>query len=216
MTDIHFDDGSSLTPSKIIGVGRNYSEHIKEMKSEKPDDPVLFIKPATSLCSFYKPIVIPENMGEVHHEIELAVAIGKKCKNISGEKAAEYIAGFGIALDLTLRDVQSVAKKKGLPWAVAKGFDNSCPVSTFYKKTITDVKNLDILLFVNGQLRQSGNLNQMIFSIEELVSYISGIFTLLPGDIILTGTPSGVGPIIKGDTLKGEISGLVYVETSVA
>lgn len=215
MNKITFDDGREFFPSKIVAVGRNYSDHIKEMHSEKTKDPVLFLKPNSALCNLEEPLSIPDNMGEVHHEIELAVCIGMDCKNIPPDQAAAYIAGYGIALDLTLRDIQAHAKKKGLPWAVAKGFDNSCPVSKFYVKEISRAQNLSLSLIKNGQQKQSGNTNQMIFKIDELISYISGIFSLESGDIILTGTPAGVGPLNRGDIILTEIEGITSIETSV-
>ena len=139
MYKITFEDGTIFSTTKIIGVGLNYTDHINEMKNIIPTEPVLFIKPSTSLCDFNKPIQIPKNMGAVHHELELAVCIAKECSHINKEDSKNYIAWFGIALDLTLRDVQSVAKEKGRPWAVAKGFNNSCPVTTFFKKRLNDV-----------------------------------------------------------------------------
>ncbi|MCB0282836.1 MAG: fumarylacetoacetate hydrolase family protein [Calditrichaeota bacterium] len=212
---IQFEDGSFKEPTKIVAVGRNYHEHIKEMHSEKTESPVLFIKPTTALCDINQTLKIPENMGLVHHEIELAICISDLCRNVSAEQVPGFIAGYGLALDLTLRDVQAEAKKKGLPWAVAKGFDGSCPVSVFKKKGLQQVQNLDLSLKLNGIQKQSGNTSQMIFSIPELISYISGIYTLLPGDIILTGTPSGVGPLNAGDSIEAEIKNLVSVKTIV-
>jgi acylpyruvate hydrolase len=213
MNKIIFKDGREFNPSKIVAVGRNYSEHIKEMHSEKTPEPVLFLKPNTALCNLEQPLLIPQNMGEVHHEIELAICIERDCKKITPDQASDYIAGYGVALDLTLRDVQAQAKKKGLPWAVAKGFDNSCPVSKFYKKEIKEAQNLSISLHKNGQQMQSGNTGQMIFKIDQLVSYISTIFSLLSGDIILTGTPAGVGPLYRGDVILSEIEGITSIET---
>jgi 2-keto-4-pentenoate hydratase/2-oxohepta-3-ene-1,7-dioic acid hydratase in catechol pathway len=215
MNKIIFNGGQIFYPSKVVAVGRNYSEHIKEMSSEKTKDPVLFLKPNSALCDLSQPLSIPANMGAVHHEIELAVCVGKNCKNIPPADASAYIAGYGVALDLTLRDIQSEAKKKGLPWAVAKGFDNSCPLSKFYEKSFKDVQNLEISLIKNGQKIQQGNTNQMIFNIGELISYISGIFALERGDIILTGTPAGVGPLEIGDNIICEITGIDSIKTSV-
>ena len=215
MNKITFDDGDSLAPSKIIGVGLNYAAHIEEMKNIRPSEPVLFLKPSTSLCDFYKPILIPKNMGSVHHELELAVCIGKECSDVGKKEAKDYIAGFGMALDLTLRDIQTTAKEKGKPWAVAKGFDNSCPVTSFYKRNIDEVNDNLILLDLNGTIKQSAKTGLMLFKIDELISYISGIFKLLPGDIILTGTPSGVGPIASGDKIKASIEKLVMAETTI-
>ncbi len=215
MNRILFEDGREYFPSKIVAVGRNYSKHIKEMHSEKTRDPILFLKPNSALCDLDQPLKVPQTFGEVHHEIELAVCIGRDCINITPEKAAHFIAGYGIALDLTLRDMQFQAKKRGLPWAVAKGFDNSCPVSKFCIKEITETQNLNISLVKNGQLMQTGNTNEMIFKIDKLISYISGIFSLMSGDIVLTGTPAGVGPLKSGDIIISEIEGIASVETVV-
>lgn len=212
---IKIDDGTLFEPTKIVAVGRNYSEHIKEMHSEKTKDPVLFLKPTTALCEITKPLKIPSHLGQVHHEIELAVCISELCKNVTAHKASDYIAAYGLALDLTLRDIQAEAKKKGLPWAVAKGFDGSCPISVFKKMDMEQAGHLDLSLKVNNQLKQSGNTGQMIFSIAELISYISGIFTLLPGDIILTGTPSGVGPLTAGDKIEAKVDEIAEVVTMV-
>lgn len=214
-TNILFEDSSIKEPTKIVAVGRNYHEHIKEMHSEKTESPVLFVKPTTALCDINQPLKIPENMGMVHHEIELAICISDLCRNVSPEQVPDFIAGYGLALDLTLRDIQAEAKKKGLPWAVAKGFDGSCPVTAFKKRNLKQVQNLDLSLKLNGVQKQSGNTARMIFSIPELISYISGIFTLLPGDIILTGTPSGVGPLNSGDRIEAEIEDLISAQTTV-
>jgi 2-keto-4-pentenoate hydratase/2-oxohepta-3-ene-1,7-dioic acid hydratase in catechol pathway len=215
MNNIFFDTDMVLHPTKIIGVGLNYADHIDEMKSKKPSEPVLFIKPTTSLCRFNDPISLPKNRGSVHYELELAVCIKKEAINIVKDKAAEYIAGFGMALDLTLRDVQSAAKSKGRPWAVAKGFDNSCPITTFFNKSIEEVQNNQLQLSINGEIRQDESTALMLFKIDELISYISSIFTLLPGDIILTGTPAGVGALSSGDKIKASIERLVSMETNI-
>jgi len=215
MFKITFEDGTVFNTSKIIGVGLNYNDHISEMKNIKPSEPVLFLKPSTALCDFNKPIVIPKDMGSVHYELELAVCIGQKCSNVNKENATDYIAGFGLALDLTLRDVQSSAKGKGLPWSVAKGFDNSCPVTSFSKSSLGHVDDNLLSLKLNGSIKQSAKTSLMLFKVDELISYISKIFTLLPGDIILTGTPSGVGPLTSGDKIEASINGLVGAETTV-
>ncbi|KAA3609790.1 MAG: fumarylacetoacetate hydrolase family protein [Calditrichaeota bacterium] len=215
MNKILFDDGREFNPSKIVAVGRNYSEHIKEMHSEKTKQPVLFLKPNSALCNLEAPLSIPQNMGEVHHEIELALSISEDCSNISENEAMRFIAGYGIALDLTLRDIQSEAKKKGLPWAVAKGFDNSCPISKFVALEVSDAQNLEISLIKNGTQMQRGNTNQMIFKVAELISYISSIFSLKQGDIVLTGTPAGVGPLQSGDILQCQIEKIGSLKTKV-
>jgi len=215
MYKINFDDGSQLSPTKIIGVGLNYAAHIEEMNNTKPSEPVLFIKPVTSLCDINKALSIPKDMGSVHHELELAVAIARKCSRVKKEEAFDYIAGFGIALDLTLRDLQTIAKGKGRPWSVAKGFDNSCPVSSFYKKDLNEISDNQLSLKLNGSVKQSSRTSLMLFKVDELIHYISKIFTLLPGDIIITGTPSGVGPLSSGDTIEAEIENLASAKTHV-
>ncbi len=217
MYSIRFNNGKTLTPSKIVCVGRNYAKHIEEMKSSRTKDPVLFLKPNSALCDAGKPLQIPTQHGAVHHEIELAICIGKGGQNISRERVPEHIAGFGLALDLTLRDMQSVAKEKGLPWAVTKGFDGACPVSEFVPaEQVTNAQELDLELKLNGTLRQKGNTRQMIFTIPALISYISRFFTLEEGDLILTGTPAGVGPLTSGDRIEAAIEGVAKTETVVA
>jgi len=203
---IAFQNGAELIPSKIICVGRNYAKHIEEMKSSATKEPVLFLKPNSSLHPFNEPLVIPKSFGSVHHEIELAVCISNTCASVSPQVAAKSIAGYGVALDLTLRDIQSTAKTAGLPWAVAKGFDNACPISNFIEaELIEDVNNLELKLTVNGELRQQGSTAHMLFKIPDLIAYASKFFTFERGDILLTGTPSGVGPLLAGDEIEAYI-----------
>ena len=173
MNIIKFISGVEMTPSKIIGIGLNYVKHIDEMKSIPQKDPVIFIKPNSSLFDITQPIPVPKDSGSVHHEIELAVCIGKQGSNISVESAENYITGFGLALDLTLRDIQGKAKEAGLPWAIAKGFDHSCPVSHFVEKnSIDNYNDLDLKLTVNGKNRQSSSTANMIFKIPFLIHLI--------------------------------------------
>jgi len=209
MTKIILNPNSEYRVGKIVCVGRNYDEHISEMSAERPSDPVLFLKPSTAILNEGNNITLPTFSNEVHHEIELALLIAKEAKAIKFENWKNYVAGAGIALDLTLRDHQSVAKRKGLPWSVSKGFDGACPIGSFISiEKIPNIGKLKIELFVNNKLRQSGNTNQMIFSSGRLIEYISSIFTLESGDIILTGTPSGVGPIQPGDKIRGIIESI--------
>ncbi len=216
MHSVRFENGEIFKPSKIIGVGRNYAEHIKEMESKPTRSPVLFIKPNSALCDISEPLHIPNNFGEVHYELELAVLIGKQGSDIAQEDAADFIAGYGLALDLTLREVQSAAKNAGLPWATAKGFDGSCPVSDFViPKNGINAGRLALKLSVNGQVRQEGNTNQMIFPVAKLIESISGFFTLYEGDLILTGTPAGVGPLHSGDQIEASIESVAHIKTSV-
>jgi len=216
MNSIRLINDNHYTPSKIIGIGLNYSEHIAEMKSKRAKEPVIFVKPNSALCRIDEPIAIPTQYGAVHHEIELAVLIGKNGFEIEQSEALSYVAGYGIALDLTLRDVQKKAKERGHPWAIAKGFKNACPVSDFFPaEQIEDPQNLELKLIVNGVLRQQGNTNQMLFKIPELIAYVSKFFPLEAGDILLTGTPSGVGPLQPGDIVEAEIESIANMQTKI-
>jgi 2-keto-4-pentenoate hydratase/2-oxohepta-3-ene-1,7-dioic acid hydratase in catechol pathway len=192
---------------KILCIGRNYADHIKELGNEAPERPIIFMKPASCVIGEGDEIVIPSYSQDCHHEAELALLIGTGGKEIPAAEAMRHIAGFGVAIDLTLRDVQAEQKKKGLPWEIAKGFDTACPLSSFVPAAkVAEPQDLRIQLWVNGAPRQDGSTALMIHRIPELVSYISSIFTLEPGDLILTGTPAGVGPIKSGDKVVAEIS----------
>jgi 2-keto-4-pentenoate hydratase/2-oxohepta-3-ene-1,7-dioic acid hydratase in catechol pathway len=201
---------------KILCIGRNYADHIKELGNEMPERPVIFMKPASSVIGEGEQIVIPSYSSECHHEAELAILVGNGGKDIPVDQALQHIAGYGVAIDLTLRDVQAELKKKGLPWEIAKGFDTACPLSAFVPAaSVAAPQDLRITLSVNGEPRQDGTTALMIHRIPELLSYLSSIFTLEPGDLILTGTPAGVGPISSGDHLVAEISGVVKLSVSV-
>jgi len=194
---------------KILCIGRNYVDHIKELGNEMPDRPIIFMKPASSVIGEGEQIVIPPYSSDCHHEAELALLIGTGGKNIAPDEAMGHVAGYGVAIDLTLRDVQAEQKKKGLPWEIAKGFDTACPLSSFVPAaSVTDPQDLRITLSVNGAPRQDGSTALMIHRMPELISYLSSIFTLEPGDLILTGTPAGVGPIVAGDRVEVEIEGI--------
>lgn len=190
--------------SKAVCVGSNYARHIQEMGSAVPDEPVLFIKPATALCDLSQPLSVPQGLGAVHHEVELAVLIGSTLQAASESTVAQAIAGYGVALDLTLRDVQAGCKKAGQPWEKAKGFDHACPLSGFIPVSAFghDPQASQLTLVVNGEVRQQGNTAEMIHKIIPLIAYMSRFFTLRPGDVVLTGTPEGVGPMRTGDTLS--------------
>ena len=217
MRTARLTSGRSFPIGKILCIGRNYSEHIKELGNATPEAPVIFIKPASSVIGEGEAIVIPPYSHDCHHETELALLIGRKGKDIPVDQAMEYIAGYGVGIDLTLRDVQGELKKKGLPWEIAKGFDTSCPLSVFAEASdVADPQNLQIRLTVNGGIRQDGNTSMMIHRIPAIISHMSGSFTLDPGDVILTGTPSGVGRIVPGDTLVAEIPGVATLRVSVA
>lgn len=190
--------------SKVVCVGSNYAKHIQEMGSAIPDEPVLFIKPETALCDIRQPLALPQGLGSVHHEVELAVLIGATLRQASEEHVLKAIAGYGVALDLTLRDVQGKMKKAGQPWEKAKGFDYSCPISGFVPVSAfnDDPQNTTLSLKVNGEVRQQGSTADMIHKIVPLIAYMSRFFTLRAGDVILTGTPEGVGPLNSGDELE--------------
>ncbi|MEI9751514.1 fumarylacetoacetate hydrolase family protein [Moellerella wisconsensis] len=189
--------------NKVVCVGSNYTKHIKEMGSVVAEEPVIFIKPESALCDIKQPISIPKDFGAVHHEIELAVLIGMPLKNADEDRVSRAIAGFAVALDLTLRDLQTKFKQAGQPWEKSKAFDGSCPISGFVPvNDLADPQAVTLSLSINGEQRQLGNTQEMITPILPLISYMSRFFTLRPGDIILTGTPEGVGPLVSGDMLR--------------
>jgi len=209
-------DGQNIQIGKIVCIGRNYAEHIKELGNQMPDKPVIFIKPSSSLVSSGGTVVIPGYSDDCHHEIELAVLIGKTAKNVTAEAALDYVSGYAVALDLTLRDVQGVQKEKGLPWEIAKAFDTSCPLSDFVPASQVDnPQELQLKLTVSGEVRQNGNTRDMIRSIAELIAATSAYFTLEEGDVLLTGTPSGVGRIVSGDRLEASIEQVGMLSVSV-
>lgn len=202
---------------KIVCLARNYVDHIKELGNATPDAPVLFIKPATSIVASGGEIMIPTYSDECHHEIELAVLIGQNGRNIPVERAMEYVAGYGVALDMTLRDTQAELKGKGLPWEIAKGFDTSCPLGEFVPATqVSDPHDLQLTLTVNGEVRQNNSSGLMMRRIPETIAHVSTIFTLEAGDLLLTGTPAGVAKVISGDRLVARIDGLPQLEVTVA
>jgi acylpyruvate hydrolase len=188
---------------KIICIGRNYVEHIKELNSAMPAAPVFFLKPDTALLTRNRPFFYPDFTKEIHHEVELVMKICKVGKTIAKEFAHTYYDEIGIGLDFTARDLQDDAKKKGLPWALSKGFDNAAPVSRFVPKSaFPDMKNISFHLDLNGKTVQTGNSSLMLYPFDEIISYISQFMTLRTGDLIFTGTPAGVGPIKPGDMLE--------------
>jgi 2-keto-4-pentenoate hydratase/2-oxohepta-3-ene-1,7-dioic acid hydratase in catechol pathway len=198
--------GLDIPIKSIYCIGRNYSEHAKELNNPVPDSPIVFLKPQSSICYDGDQIKLPAQSKDVHHEVELVIAISKKGKDISEEHALDYIHGAGVGIDFTARDIQQKAKEKGHPWSVAKGFDTFAPISKFIQlDKLPNLDNLGIELLVNDQIRQSGNSSQMIFSVPYLISYLSQIFTLYPGDLIFTGTPSGVSSIKKGDVIHASL-----------
>ena len=217
MIRLPFRDGFyDVNPSKIICLGRNYAEHAKELGHEVPEEPVIFLKPPSALIGPDQTIILPKKSERVDHEVELAVIIGRRGKNIPRERAMDYVLGYTILLDITARDLQWEAKKKGLPWTVAKGFDTFAPIGPrVVDKRELDISNLEIGLKVNGQLRQLSRTAEMIFKVPEIIEYVSGIMTLEKGDIIATGTPAGVGPLRHGDRIEAWIEGIGVLKEEV-
>lgn len=192
---------------KIVCVGRNYRSHAAEMKAEEPSEPVLFLKPASSLIGNREPILLPRSIGRVDYEAELAAIIGKRCKSVGADQALRHVSHLAVFNDVTAREMQSMAKAKGLPWTLSKGIDTFSPMSDpRLIGDVDDLQALDIELKVNGVTRQWGNTSEMIFPVAELIAYISRWMRLDEGDIVATGTPGGVGAIRPGDLVEIEIS----------
>lgn len=191
---------------KIICVGRNYADHARELNNPVNEEPVIFLKPETALLQKRQPFFMPDFSNEIHHEIELVVKINRLGKNIETQFAHKYYEEIGLGIDFTARDLQTKLKSKGLPWELAKSFDGSAPVGEFISKKVLDnPEKIGFSLKKNGEIVQSGSSADMIFSIDQIISFVSAFFTLKKGDLIFTGTPAGVGPISKGDTLEGFI-----------
>lgn len=206
-----------FTIGKIVCLARNYAEHARELGNETPAAPVLFMKPASSVIGDGDTVRIPAYSAECHYEVELALVIGKKCRNVSIHDAPDFVAGYAVAIDMTLRDVQNQLKAKGLPWEIAKGFDTACPLSDFVPSAaVSDPHALGLKLSVNGEIRQNGCTSDMIHRIPQIIAHISGIFTLDPGDVILTGTPAGVGQVRRGDIMTAEIDSVGNLTIPVA
>lgn len=201
---------------KIVAVGRNYADHAAELGNSVPTKPLLFMKPPSCYITAGHSIEIPFGCQDLHHEIELGAIIKKECKRIHENEAMSFVGGYCLALDMTARDFQNEAKTKGNPWTFAKMFDTSLPVSEFITlEKIPDPGNISLWCKVNGSLRQQGHTKDMIFSLPYLIAHISQFFTLQEGDLILTGTPAGVGQVISGDIITGGIPDVVEIEFKV-
>ncbi len=201
-------DGSHSiwTPGKVVCVAKNYADHAAEMQSSVPTQPTFFVKPNTSLCDFAGPLQLPRDRGSVHHEIELGLVIGQRLSR-SDRIPPHAVAGHVLAIDVTLRDLQSRLREKGYPWDASKGFANACPVTAMLPPgLITDAQATDIAFTVNGEPRQQGNTRDMVYRIDQLLAEAADIFVLEPGDILLTGTPVGVGPLLPGDQYIGQVN----------
>ncbi|KIY46938.1 hypothetical protein FISHEDRAFT_75119 [Fistulina hepatica ATCC 64428] len=191
---------------KIVAIGRNYADHIKELKNAAPKEPFFFLKPTSSYVLSGGKVEIPQGI-VAHHEVELGLVIGKGGRDISQADAESHIAGYALAVDMTARNLQDQVKKRGLPWSAAKGFDTFTPIGSFIpKKTVADPHDLRLSLEINGNVKQDGSTGDMIFRIPRLIEHISSIMTLEEGDLILTGTPAGVGPLTAGDIVKCALS----------
>lgn len=201
------DDVRLLSPviprSKVVGIGKNYAAHAAEMGSDVPEEPVVFLKPNTSVIGPDDPVVIPPYSDDVSYEAELAVVISRLCKNVTAQQAPEYVFGYTAANDVTARGVQ----RSDATWARAKGFDTACPIGPYIAMEL-DPSDLAVRSWVDGELRQDGRTADMIVPVAELIAYVSRIFTLLPGDIILTGTPAGVGLVGPGQRMEVEVEGI--------
>ncbi|MDD5507019.1 MAG: fumarylacetoacetate hydrolase family protein [Bacteroidales bacterium] len=191
---------------KIICIGRNYREHARELSNPVPEDPIFFFKPDTSILRRNRPFVYPDFSRDIHYETEIVVKVCRNGKNIGASQAGTYYESIGVGIDFTARDLQQKAKEKGLPWALAKGFDQAAALSPFLPKAILPrVNDLNFHLDLNGNTVQRGCTADMIFSIDELISYLSKFMTLRKGDLLFTGTPAGIGPVRKGDLLEAFI-----------
>lgn len=191
----------------VFCIGRNYAKHVEEMKSEKTKNPVVFLKPRNSIIFSGEIIRLPNDSKNIQHEVELVLLIGRQCKNVSETDALKYVEAYAVGLDITARDLQSDAKKAGLPWSLSKGFDTFAPVGNFIDYDGShDFKNITLSVSVNGETRQRGKTSSMIFSANTIISYLSQRFTLYPGDIIFSGTPEGVSQIQRGDLIEASIN----------
>ena len=215
---ITLPDGPAVRPGKLLCIGRNYAAHVREMGdvADLPAEPVVFLKPSTALLASGGTVVLPRQSADVHHEVELVAVVGRRGKHVPEAEALGYVAAYALGLDLTARDLQAKAKAEKGPWSVAKGFDTFAPLGPLTPAgEIPDPQALTIALRVNGELRQEGTTDHMIFPIARLVSYLSSVFTLEQGDLIYTGTPEGVGPIRAGDRLEATGTGLEPLVVSV-
>jgi acylpyruvate hydrolase len=198
--------GERVNVGKIVAAGANYADHIEEMKMKRPPEPVLFLKPASAIIHEGEPIFFPSVGTLLHHEVELGLLITRTTKDVSPDAAESRIGSYLLALDLTLRDLQDEAKKLGRPWSTSKGFDCSCPVSeAFLVRDYDSLELLPISLSVNGETRQESSTANMLWRPAELVAVASRYFTLEPGDLVLTGTPAGVGPLERGDRVEARL-----------
>lgn len=201
-----------VEPSKVVCVGLNYVDHAKEFGMPIPSEPLLFLKPSTSIIGPEDNIIYPPQTQDLHYEVELALIIGKIARNISKQEALKYVFGYTVANDITARDLQN----KDNQWTRAKGFDTFCPLGPWIETKISNQDNLQIELYLNGKLRQQSNTKNLAFDYADLIEYTSSIMTLLPGDVILTGTPGGVGAMKPGDKVEAYVENIGILRNIVA
>ena len=198
---------------KIIAIGRNYIKHARELNNPVPAEPIFFLKPESSIIRNNKPFFYPNFSQDIHHEVEIVLKICRLGKNISENFAHRYYKEIGIGIDFTARDLQNRCKEKGFPWEIAKSFDGSAPIGKFIKKqNLSEKNNINFELYLNGKVVQKGNTKDMIFSFDQIISYVSKYITLKMGDLIFTGTPAGVGPVKKDDHLQASIEGNILLD----
>jgi len=213
---LHVQNGDDIPVGKIICLARTYARHAMEMGSQPASDLVMFLKPASAVIHDGGTIRIPHAADEVHHEVEMAVVIGRRGCHIAAGNAARHIYGYAVAVDVTARDLQHEAKQQGLPWTAAKGYDTFCPISSVVPASrIAHPDALELSLSVNGTLRQTSTTARLIHPVEDILAQLSDIMTLCPGDLILTGTPEGVGPLHPGDVVEARLDDCCHLRVSV-
>jgi 2-keto-4-pentenoate hydratase/2-oxohepta-3-ene-1,7-dioic acid hydratase in catechol pathway len=201
---------------KIIAIGRNYAEHARELNNPVPTTPVIFLKPDTAVLKDNKPFYLPDFSSDIHHEIEIVLKVSKEGKHISEKFASKYFEEIGLGVDFTARDIQQKHKEKGLPWELAKAFDNSAPVSRFIAKSnFKNLNDLNFRLDINDQPVQIGNTSNLLFSFDYIIAFVSKYFTLKKGDLIFTGTPQGVGRVNQGDRLAGYLEDIKLLDFEI-
>jgi 2-keto-4-pentenoate hydratase/2-oxohepta-3-ene-1,7-dioic acid hydratase in catechol pathway len=193
-----------VLPSKVVCVGKNYEEHADELGGQVPDEPLIFLKPATSVVGPDAAVVHPEISEEVHHEAELAVVVSRVARHVRAEDASQFIFGYTAANDVTARDLQ----RKDGQWTRAKGFDTFCPLGPAIETELDPLERLAVICRVNGEVRQAGFTSDMVFGVAEIIEFVTKVMTLLPGDVVLTGTPSGVSKVVPGDVMEVEVDGI--------
>lgn len=201
-----------VEPSKVLCIGLNYVDHAKEFGKPVPSEPLLFLKPSTSVIGPEENVIYPSQTQNLHYEVELAIVIGKSAKNVKSSEALEYVFGYTVANDITARDLQSTDSQ----WSRAKGFDTFCPLGPWIETDVKNQDNLDIKLYLNGEMRQNSNTNNLAFKCADLIEYLSGIMTLLPGDVILTGTPGGIGAMQPGDKVEAYVERIGTLVNTIA